>query len=116
MRPTGVGRASGSGDSMHMPVVNIRVMWVRVREGQVRVVVTMWAAAMTFRIMRVLVVRIMHVFVRMLQVFMQVFMGMVLGEVQPYTQAHQGRSNPERQRCRFRENYQSHCSANEGGG
>ena len=86
---------------MKMPVVNIRVMWVSVPNGNVCVAVTMLAAAKTFRIMRVLVVLIMFMFVFMFQHFMPVFMGMVFGEVQPYTHAHQRRSNPECQRRRF---------------
>lgn len=71
--------------------------------------VTMVAAFTRLRSMRVLVVLIVGVFVFMLQNLMQVLMGMVLGEVQPYAQAHQPRSNPECQRSHFRKNKQRHC-------
>lgn len=98
---------------MNMPVVNIRVMWVRVLNGKVCVAVNMFAAFTLYRIMRVLVVLIVLVFVLVLQNFMQVLMDMVLSEVQPYTHTHQRRSNPECQRRRFRENKQSNCRPNE---
>ena len=45
--------------------------------------------------MCVLVVRVMDVFVRVFQRFVQVLMGMVLSQVQPHTQAHQHCGNPK---------------------
>ena len=88
---------------MNMPVVDIGVMWMSVREREVCVEVAMFAAFTDFRIMRMLVVLIMLVLVFMLEKFMLVFMVMVLSEVQPYAHTHQHRCNPECQRRRFRE-------------
>lgn len=98
---------------MSMPVVNIRVVWMSVREGVVCVAVTVFAAFTTFKIMLMLVVHIMLMFVVVLKKCMLVFMDMVLSEVQPYAHAHQHRCNPECKRRRFRENKQGYCCANE---
>ena len=62
-------------------MVDVRVMWVSVLQGEVCMTVAVLAAATRFRVMRMLVVLIMLVFVLMFQHFMQVLMGMVLSQV-----------------------------------
>lgn len=77
---------------MRVPVVNIGVVGVTVRDGGVCVLVAVWAACPAFKPLRamcVLVVRVMDVFVRVFQRFVQVLMGMVFGHVQPHPHAHQ---------------------------
>lgn len=69
---------------MCVPVVNIRVMRVAVLHRDVRMQVAVTFATIQWRFVRVLVVLIMAVFMFMLQPLMQVFMGMVLREVQPH--------------------------------
>ena len=98
---------------MGVPVMNIRVMRVAVRHGDVRVQVAVIFIATQASFMRVKVVFIMAVLMRMLHHLMQVFVGMVFREVNPHTQSHKSCGNPECHRSRLREENQGHSRANE---
>jgi len=50
---------------MHVPVVNVRVMWMSVLQGYMCMAVTVFAAGTIFRIMCVLVMLVMLMFVLM---------------------------------------------------
>ena len=73
---------------MNVPVMYIRVMSVAVLYGDMYVGVAVSPIAIPSKFMRMLVMLVMTVLVAVFQHFMHVFMGMVLGQVQPYTQAH----------------------------
>ena len=82
--------------SVHVPVMNVRVMRMVVPDADVGVQVAVRGACVGARFMRVLVVFIVAVFVCMRQFLMDMRMGMVLGQVQPDPQSHQRRRQPER--------------------
>ena len=87
--------------SMHVPVVNIRVMGMAVLDGQVCMPVTVFAGVTCIQTMGVLMVRIVFMFVLVFQPFVLVLMGVVFSEMQPHAQAHQHGSNPKCHRRRF---------------
>lgn len=98
---------------MNVPVVNVRVMRVAVLHSQVFVQMAVPALAGQIRCVRMLMVFIMGMRMVVLQNLMQVFVGMVFRQVQPYAPSHQCCGNPERPGRRFRQYKQGNCRSNE---
>lgn len=80
---------------MPVPVVDVRDMRVLVRQSLVGVLMAVGFGAVPCRLMRVLVVRIVHMPMRMHQGLMGVRVFMPLAQVQPDPQPHQRTGQPE---------------------
>ena len=72
-----------------MPVVEVRVVGVPVRDRRVPVAVRMRFARRITRGVFVLVMEVVDVAMGMLQRFVRVFVVMRLGDVQPHAETHQ---------------------------
>jgi len=81
---------------MNVPVVNVRVMRVAMPYGDMLVQVTVFSTRGRLQCVRMLMVFIMRMFMVVLQDLMQMLVGMVFRQVQPYAQSHQHRGHPER--------------------
>lgn len=79
---------------MFVAVVNVRVMFVRMRDRGVSVAVLVGAVPVAGGVMRVLVMRVVNVAVRMLEDFVGVRMSMLFGQVQPDAEPHERRCQP----------------------
>lgn len=101
---------------MSVPVVNIREMRMLVDDDGVLVPMIMGIATIPLERVLMLMVRIMHVRMAVLERLMHVFVLMMLGQVQPHAPAHQAGSHPERRIGRFTEQAQRYCCADERGG
>ena len=97
-----------------MAVVDVGIMRMAVRESRMRVFVRMRLNAVPGRIVRMLVMFIMHVMVRVLRRFVGMCVLVTLGEVQPDTSRHERGGNPERHRGRFAEGQDCYRGADEG--
>ena len=82
-------------NSVPVPMVDVRVMRMLVRQGKVGMLMTVWFGAIPRRLMRVLMVRIVHMAMCMYQRLMGVLVCVPLGQVQPHPQRHEGASSPE---------------------
>ena len=71
-----------------VPVVEVRVVGVPVRDRRVPVAVRMWLARRVTRGVFVLVMEVVDVAMGMLQRFMRVFVIVRLGDVQPHAETH----------------------------
>jgi hypothetical protein len=71
-----------------VPVVEVRVVGVPVRDRRVPVAVRMWLARRVTRGVFVLVMEVVDVEMGMLQRFMRVFVIVRLGDVQPHAETH----------------------------
>ena len=80
---------------MAVRVVHVRHMRMLVHEPLVAMPVRMGLAGRIVRAMRVLMVRIVHMRVTVLQGLMDVFVLMVLGQVQPDPEAHEQAGDQE---------------------
>ncbi len=80
---------------MTMPVMNIRIVGMRVRQRFMTVRVRMRLRAIPGKGMRVLVVLVVHVTVAMFHGFVGMFVRMPFAQVQPHAQRHQGGRRPE---------------------
>jgi len=96
---------------MRMLMVDVRIMWLTVRDRFVGVRVRMRLVAIPFEIVRMLVMRIVHMAMRVGYRVMGVQVLVVLGQVEPYARAHQHRRHPERRRGMVAEGqYRDRCS------
>ena len=75
-----------------MPVVEVRVVGVPVRDRRVPVTVRMRLARRVSRGVFVLVMEVLDVAMGMVQRFMRVFVIVRLGDVQPHAETHQNGS------------------------
>lgn len=73
---------------MTVPVVNVRVMGVAVRDDDMLVGMAVLASATPVGLMYMLVMRIMTVRMFMLHFLMDMLMCMLLGQVQPHSNCH----------------------------
>lgn len=80
---------------MVVPVVQIRVVGVPVRDRRVPVAVRMGLACGVTRGVFVLVMEVVDVAMGVLQRFMRVFVVVRLGDVQPHPERHQPRSDQQ---------------------
>lgn len=78
-----------------MPVMNIRIVGMRVRQRFMPVWMRMRLDAVPGKGMRVLVVFVVHVPVAMFYGFMGMLVRMPFAQVQPHAQRHQGGGGPE---------------------
>ena len=78
-----------------MPVVDVGVMRVAVGDRRMCVLMRMRLAAIPRKIVRVLVVHVVHVAVGVGHGLVGVRMLVALGQVQPYPGGHQRRCQPE---------------------
>ena len=88
---------------MRMPVMNIREMCMTVLERCMLVGMTMRLRVTPRKIVRVLVMFVVHVIVGVVQHLMRVFVPVIFRQMQPHAQRHQSRRDPECQRGRFSE-------------
>jgi hypothetical protein len=86
---------------MAVPMVNIRVMRMSVRQGFMNVLMGVRLARINIWRMLVLVMFVMDVAVRMLQVFVGVPVFVTLAQMQPDADCHQQRSGPKRNPYHF---------------
>ncbi len=86
---------------MGVAVMQVRIMWMLVRDRCMTMTVHMRLLPVPREIMRMLVMFVMTVQVFMRDRFMRVFMLVMLGHVQPDAEGHQCRRNPERRRGGF---------------
>ena len=86
---------------VRMSMVNVREMCVRVGNGQVHMGMRVWLITRIDKVVFVLVVFVMTMPMRMRQPLVRVLMFVRLAHVQPDTQRHQGRADPERQMRQF---------------
>ena len=84
-----------------MPVVDVGEVRVFVHHRLMPMPVLVGLVAGPCKRMGVLVVRVMDMAVTVLHRFMDMFMLVVLGEVQPHAPSHQCGSDPERSRGRL---------------
>ena len=96
-----------------MPVMDIREMCMTVFERRVLVGMSVRFRAIPRKVVRVLVVFVVHVVVGVVQRLMQVFVPVIFRQMQPHAQCHQSRRNPECRRGRFSEEDYGHGCANE---
>lgn len=75
--------------SVRMPVMNVRIVRMLVRDHFMPVWMHMGFAAIPYKIMRMLMVLVMTVRMLVLHCFMRVLMLVSLGQMQPDTQGHQ---------------------------
>ena len=80
---------------MFMPMVDIGVVWMRVRHWLVSMRMRMRLRAVPVRAVFVLMMLVVAVGVRMIQALVRVIVFVPLGQVQPDPRAHQRRGNPE---------------------
>lgn len=80
---------------MAMPMMDIRIMRMAMRDGLVAMRMAVRFAAVPICIVFVLMMRVVHMPMAMLQHFMRMLVRMPLGEMQPYAQGHQGGCQPE---------------------
>lgn len=78
-----------------VPVVDVGIVWMAVRQPFMRVRMRVWLTAVPRKAMGVLMVLVMNVSMRMLDRFMRVCVLVVLGQVQPYAARHQRGGDPE---------------------
>ena len=81
-------------DSMPMPVMQVGQVWVPVRQRLVPVAVAVRFGSF-FATVQMLMMRVMHVQVLVLQRFMAVFVLMLLGQCQPGRHHHQQAGDQE---------------------
>src|SRR5256885_7999644 len=84
--------------SMHMPMMNVRVVRMPVSQHLVRMGMDMRVFAAPFSAMAMLMVLIMSVAVRMHDRLMRVLMLMTLSQVKPNADAHEHCRRPEQRR------------------
>ena len=87
--------AAVSGALMRVTVVQIRIMRMRVHHRLMPMRVHMRLAFLPIGPVRMAVMRVVGVFVFVLQRFMRVFVHMALRQVQPDPERHQRRGGPE---------------------
>ena len=80
---------------MSMLVMNIWVMRMAVREGCVSVLVRMGFASGPWKIVFVLVMRVVHMTMCVGDHLMRVHVLVAFGQMEPYSQRHERRRNPE---------------------
>ena len=80
---------------MVMPVVDIRKMRVVMPECRVMMRMGMRFGSVTRRVMLMLMMGIMHMFVRMFHRLMDMIVLVPFGQVQPHAQPHQSDRNPK---------------------
>ena len=83
---------------MHVPVVQVGVVRMRVRQRLVPVRMHVRLVAVPGEGMLVPVVFVVHVSVIVRHRFVRVFVHVALGEVQPHTEGHQSARDPEERR------------------
>jgi hypothetical protein len=81
--------------SVAVPVMDVRVMRMTVSYHRVLVQVVVLADAAPFKFMRVLVVRIVAMQMVMRHRFMDMFVPMLFGQMEPDPQSHQKGGHPE---------------------
>lgn len=79
-----------------MPVMDIRIMRMLVRHRRMDVPVHMRFFPVPARVVRVLMMFVMHMEVLMLDSLMRMLMRMMFAQMQPDAERHQGCRNPER--------------------
>ena len=84
-----------SAASVAVPVMDVRVMRMTVPYHRVLVQVAVLAGAAPFKCMRVLVVRIVAMQMVMRHRFMDMFVPMLFGQMEPDPQSHQEGGHPE---------------------
>ena len=95
---------------MRMPVVDVRKVRMAVLEWHMLMRVGVRLGTVPFEIVAMLMVFIVPVLVAVLQLSMRVFMGMVLGQMEPHACGHQGRRHPEAGTGGFCKCQNSNCS------
>ena len=100
-------------NSVPVPMVDVRVMRMLVRQGKVGMLMTVWFGAVPRRLMRVLMVRIVHMAMCMYQRLMGVLVCVPLGQVQPNPQPHQRTGQPESGRRGFSQKHHRHGRTHE---
>ena len=80
---------------MRVPVMDIRIMRMSVRQWLVPVPVHMRLLSVPPGIVRMLMMFVMHMQVLMLDGLMRVLVFMMLAQMQPDAECHQGRRDPE---------------------
>lgn len=98
---------------MAMPVVDIRVVRMAMCDGRVGVFVRVWFPPIPWEIMRVLMMRVMHMAVRMSDGLVRVHVFMALCKVNPDTPRHEDEHHPEDPRDLLAKEQNGDCSSDE---
>ena len=101
---------------MTMPVVNIRKMRMLVDNGDVFMRMIVWDLYVPLERVLMPVMRFVRVHVTVFEWLMDMFVLVVLGQVQPHAPGHQACSQPECRISRFAEQDQRYRCANERSG
>ena len=88
MKPSASSAIGAGSVGVIVPVVEVRVVGVPVRDRRVPVAVGMWLARRVARRVFVLVMEVVDVAMGMPQRFMGVFVIVSLGDVQPHAETH----------------------------
>ena len=114
--PEGKDAAGDASVFVSVSMMNVREVGVLVGHHSVRMPMRVRLGALPFEVVLMLVVAVMRMVMRMGQRLMQMFVIMLLGQVQPDPQGHKTTSQPERRRGGFAKQPQRQCGANKGCG